>query len=111
MAQELIIQGLNARLDSMERAERERELKVNNELSASAAQLSQLNAALERLRSETEARIGEQSARAGTQHDALLTRIGAAEEDGRQLQQTLATKSEMSELAATVSRRDPIPLA
>ena len=105
MAQELIIQGLSARLDSMERAERERELKVNSELSASSAQLSQLNAAVERLRGDTEARLSEQSARAGTQHDALLTRLGAAEEDGRQLQQTLATKSEVSELAATVHRR------
>ena len=49
IAQELIIQGLAVRLDSMERAERERESKVSSELSACSAQLSLLNAALEQL--------------------------------------------------------------
>lgn len=104
-AQELLIQSLTSRIDAMERAERERELKMSNELSAALAQLSQLNAALERHKGETEARLSEASARSSTQHDALLARIGQAEENGQRITATLASKSELSELQSTVHRR------
>ena len=104
-AQELLIQSLTSRIDAMERAERERELKMSNELSAALAQLSQLNAALERHKGETEARLSEASARSSTQHDALLARIGQAEENGQRITATLASKSKLSELQSTVHRR------
>ena len=104
-ALELVVQGLQSRLDAMERAMRASELKTNSEVSAAVAQLSQLNAALERHKGETEARVGEVSARATTQHDGLLLRLAQSEDRGRELQQMLATKSELAELAATVSRR------
>ena len=77
---------------------------MSNELSAALAQRSQLNAALERHKGETEARPSEASARSSTQHDALLARIGQAEENGQRITATLASKSEQ-ELQSTVHRR------
>ena len=45
------------------------------------------------------------SARLSTQHDALLARLGALDEDHRQLASSLASKTELGSLASTVSRR------
>lgn len=104
-AAQLIAQGLEARVDAMERAMRASELKVGSELSASVAQLSQLGAALERQRGEADAKMSEASSRMSSQHDALLARLSALEEGQRTATETLATKPELAELAATVNRR------
>jgi hypothetical protein len=104
-AMELIVQGLEARIDSMERTARATDLKVGSELSAAVSQLGQLNATVERQRGEFEALVGEQRARVGTMHDGILTRMGAFEEQHRELQGSLASKAELAELAATVARR------
>lgn len=104
-AQSLQVQSLESRLDSMERAMRTSELKAGGELAAAVSQLSQLSAALERQRGETEARVGEVSSRMSTQQDALLLRISALEEENRNLKETLCTKSELAALSATVNRK------
>jgi len=105
IAQDMLIQSLEARIDSMERQERARELKVSSELSAATAQLNQLSAGRERHKGETEARLSEQSARASTHHDQLLARIAQVEEEHHQLGSTLASKADLEALAGTVNRR------
>ena len=97
-AQELIIQGLEARVAAMENASRATELKVTGELGAVQAQLSQVTAALERSRGETEAKLSEMSARAASQYDGLMTRLSQVEEERQQLQAMLASKTEVAEV-------------
>ena len=104
-AQSLQVQSLVGRLDTMERAMRASELKAGGELAAAVSQLAQLTAALERQRGETEAKVGEVSSRMSTQNDALLIRLAACEEENRQLKESLATKTELAALTATVNRK------
>lgn len=105
MSQEIIVQGLEGRVDAVERAMRANGLKINNELAAAVAQLGQVSASLERQRGETEARLGEQNARVCTQHDALLAKLGVSDDTQRTLLGSFASKAEMAELAATMNRR------
>lgn len=104
-AQQLVVQGLESRMEAMERASRASELRVGGELSAAIAQLSQLSAALERQRGEMEARMSEASARACAQHDGMLARMSAAEEAQHALASGFATQAQLAELNATVGRR------
>lgn len=96
-AQELVIQGLASRVEAMERAMRASELKLGSELTSASAQVSQLSAATERQRGEVEARLAELTARAGAQHDALLTKLSQEEADRRNQVASLATKAELAE--------------
>ena len=102
---QLTLQAMEARLDTMERADRAREIKVSSELSAAVAQLSQLSASIERQKGEFEAKLGEAISRSSTQYDNLLARLTFVEEEQRTLQSTLASKSDLAELNATITRR------
>lgn len=104
-ASELIVQGLEARLSTMEQAMRANELRVNGEVSAATAQLSQLSASLERQKGEVDARVGESSNRAAAQHDALQQRLSQADDERRKLVADLVTKADLAEIQATASRR------
>ena len=104
-AMQLTLQAMEARLDTMERADRAREIKVSSELSAAVAQLSQLSASIERQKGEFEAKLGEAISRSSTQYDNLLARLTFVEEEQRTLQSTLASKSDLAELNATITRR------
>ena len=108
-AQELVLQGLEARVEAMERAARSSEIKVGGELSAATSQLSQLVAQTERIKGEMDARLSEVSARAGSQHDGLLARLAKDDEDRRRIYDGLAMKAEQAEArASAVSRADEL---
>lgn len=104
-AQELVLQGLEARVQSMERASRTSEVKMSNDLAAVTAQLAQLVAQTERTKGEMDARLAEVSTRASSQHDGLLLRLATEEEARTQIISGLATRAEQAEARATAASR------
>ena len=105
VAQELAMQGFEQRIATMESAMRASELKLGAELTAATATVGQMTAVIERQRGELDARMSEVGNRIAANHDTLQVRLDQAEEARRHHSQSLATKPELAELAATVARR------
>ena len=105
VAQELVVQGLEARIAAMESATKASELKAASEISAVHAQFSQLSAAIERQRGEAEARVNEASSRASASHDSILAQLGQAADERARIAERMATRPELAEAQAGIGRR------
>jgi hypothetical protein len=104
-AQELMMQGLESRMASMESSSRVNEVKTSGELSALASQLSQLNASLERQRGESEARLSEVSSRVLSSLDGVAGRVAAVEDEQQRVTSGLARKADLAEANASTTLR------
>jgi len=79
-AQEMLMHGLEARVDTAERAQRTAETRLSAEISVATNGLQKATAALERLKGEVDARLSELQARSQVGLDGLGARVTAETE-------------------------------
>jgi len=102
-AQEMFYHGLEARVEAVERVQRTSESRLAAEVTAATSGLQTTNAAVERLRSEQEARVSEVSSRTHVVSEGLSARLHAEVE---RLEKQLGTAASQAQLADVRSAVD-----